>query len=37
MHKYRQFSDIRLTQFKNINVSRLVLELSFAQFIEARC
>ena len=34
--QYRQISNISRTKFQNLNVSRLVLQLYFAQSIEAR-
>ena len=35
--KYRQTSNIRGTEFQNINVFRLVLAVAFAQSIETIC
>ena len=34
---YRQISNTSRTKSKNLNVSRLVLKVAFAQSIEARC
>ena len=35
-HKYRKISNIRCTKSHNLNDSRLVVQLPFAQSIEAR-
>ena len=36
MEKYIKISNISRTEFQNLNVSHLVLQLSLLQFIEAR-
>ena len=37
METYREISNIRHTKSQNLDVSRLVLQLIFAQSNEARC
>ena len=34
---YHQISNIRWTEFQNLNVSRLILQLSLPQYIEPTC
>ena len=37
LYNYRKLSNIKHTKSQNLNVPHLVLQLSFAQSIEARC